>query len=155
MKYCINRSHRTSYTFCDYCRDTFCSTRHFCITCQLPSFNNQIDVCPRCLAKNTSITSGMDNFTHDPSHTLFKSNRRILGMEKPHLIPRARDRSKRVKRVFRGEGTDKRHHGKVPEASKGPAPQCIHCSQDISLPCWVCTVCRASGLLIDCNARSS
>lgn len=129
---------------CDYCSDRFCFTRHFCITCQLPSLNNQIDICTLCLNKNTPITTG--EFAHDPSHTLFKTNRRILDMEKSYLVPQARIRSKRAKQSFRDEDAETRHHGKA-EAPKGPAPKCIHCTQGVNLPCWVCLTCRETDSL--------
>ncbi|KAJ3526594.1 hypothetical protein NMY22_g10101 [Coprinellus aureogranulatus] len=144
--------HVTSYVWCDSCADRFCFTRNFCITCQLPSLNNQIDICSLCINKNIPITT--TQFTHDLSHTLFKSNRRILHMERPHLIPQARVRAKRVKEVFRGDDTDTRHHGKATVTPRGPAPKCIHCEEEISLPCWVCTVCpQDTYICMDCEKK--
>ncbi|KAF6748146.1 hypothetical protein DFP72DRAFT_1174531 [Ephemerocybe angulata] len=134
----------TSYAHCDYCGNQFCFTRHFCITCQLESLDNQIDICGQCLHKTEPVTT--ENFTHRPSHTIFKTTRRLLNMEKAHHVKQARIRSKRVKQIFRpSDGAH--HHGGSKEAKKDLEIKCSSCEEDVHLPCWVCTVCPGDTFL--------
>lgn len=141
----------TSSVLCNDCWKECCFVRYFCVTCQLESFDDGVDICAKCLNNQAVITtaSGGTKFTHRPSHTIFKSHRRILGMERAHQVNLSRALAKRVKRHFRDDTTHR------PSLAMEDHPLavdkvCNCCKKDVELPCWVCTMCP--GVVLICGA---
>lgn len=122
-----------------------------CLTCINDSFTDRIDLCTGCIGRSCQ----RDGFVHDPSHVLLKFDSIVLDGRLRHIIPAARSMIARIREEFRSSVKDRiepveksglSHNSQSrKEASKTAAPPtCRCCGKPISLPCWVCVICRAS-----------
>jgi len=136
---------RGSY-FCHSCHRRIIFERYQCITCMDEDLSSQIDLCADCIEMPN--LSSESQFAHDLSHSLICSKHRIHECELASMIPQARLRSERIKSSFRAVEAKGTAPNTAVDADQEThvAPdfvlfQCVCCSENITLPCWVCVGC--------------
>ncbi|KAK0215121.1 hypothetical protein IW262DRAFT_1278423, partial [Armillaria fumosa] len=149
--------------FCDSCEGFILGSRLVCLTCMNDSFTDTTDLCTNYTCN--SMCPKCRGFVHDPSHVLLKFDNIILDARLRWIIPKARSMIIRIKEELRyslkntikpveksGSFLSSQTNNEMPTAATPPKCRC--CDKDISLPCWVCLVCKMDAYICDeCGAE--
>ena len=95
--------------------------------------NDTVDLCPEpeCL-KSTTLMKERNDLTapHKPNHSMLKVYRMLFSRD----TGRAEKNAKAALEAARETLSDLK-------AQKMPMPQCVHCKETVSQPCWYCVDC--------------
>ena len=123
---------RNSPIVCDVCRSVLGGARVLCMDCH---DKTTVDLCsePECLNSTAELKNRKDLTTpHKPSHSMLKVHRILFNRD----TGRAEKNAKEALEVARGTLSDLK-------AQKEPMPQCVHCKESVSQPCWYCVDCTS------------
>ena len=115
---------------CDVCGSGLGGARVICMDCH---GNTTVDLCSEigCLKSAVTLQQREDLVTpHTPNHRLFKVHRILHSRD----FGRTERRAKAALDGAREMLSDLR-------ARKEPMPQCVHCKERVSEPCWFCVDC--------------
>jgi len=124
--------HEYSPLFCDSCGAGLGGARVLCMDCHDKS---TVDLCPEPECLNSVVTfEGRPDpkARHSPNHNMLKVHRILFSRD----TARAERNAKDALGVAREKLSDLK-------AKKKFMPQCIHCQNVISLPCWYCADCTS------------
>ncbi|KAK0466691.1 hypothetical protein IW261DRAFT_1683432, partial [Armillaria novae-zelandiae] len=156
----ITRRRYLSYS-CDSCEGLILGSRLACLTCMNDSFTDTTDLCTSCIAASCKCRG----FVHDPSHVLLKFDNIILDARLRWIIPKARSMIIDIKELRHslkntvkpveksGSFLSSQTNNEISTAATPPKCRC--CDKAISLPCWVCLICKTDAYICDeCGAET-
>ena len=117
---------------CDVCGSTLGGARVLCMDCHS---DNTVDLCsePECLDSTAPMKDRKDlTVPHNPNHSVLKVHRMLFSRD----TGRAEKNAKEALEVARETLSDLK-------AQKEPMPQCTHCKETVSQPCWYCVDCTS------------
>jgi len=95
--------------------------------------DNTVDLCsePECLKSPTLVKEREDLTTpHKPSHGMLKVHRILFNRDTGRAEKNAKDALEAARETLSDL-----------KAQKKPMPQCVHCKEPVSQPCWYCVDC--------------
>ncbi|KAK0432641.1 hypothetical protein EV421DRAFT_1719390, partial [Armillaria borealis] len=146
---------------CDSCEGLILGSRLACLTCMNDSFTDTTDLCTSCIAASCKCRG----FVHDPSHVLLKFDDIVLDGRLRWIIPKARSMIIRIKEELRyslknnikpveKSGSFFSSQTDNEMSTTATPPKCRCCDKVISLPCWVCLICKMDAYICDkCGAE--
>ncbi|KAJ7246139.1 hypothetical protein B0H12DRAFT_1126953 [Mycena haematopus] len=105
--------------FCDKCNKIIEEVKTFCIQCMDTDGLATVDLCLNCFECEVPH----DGMIHTSSHLLIKTTRPIHDAEIAEMIPESKSIAHRV------------------QSNGFQDVNCLHCKQQITFPCWICTIC--------------
>ncbi|KAF9447906.1 hypothetical protein P691DRAFT_775794 [Macrolepiota fuliginosa MF-IS2] len=135
---------------CDGCGRGILYPGYFCLQCITADHSNQINLCPDCMDK--PITN--DNFIHDKTHSMLKTDSVLPDYWIPFLIKEARALVGRIKGALRD--AEASHKSLQPGVKTGSQFTCACCNEPVSLPCYVCASCTQDTFICnECDSKDA
>jgi len=130
---------RHSPIVCDVCDSSLGGARVLCMDCH---DKTTIDLCPEpdCLKSTVTLKKRKDlTAPHKPNHSMLKVHRIVFDRDTGRAEKNAKDALEAARETLSDL-----------KAQKKPTPQCVHCKETVSQPCWFCVDCTSEfrGLIV-------